>query len=396
MDEQQLVSAEAVSVGHPDKIADQISDTVLDVILAADINAKVACETLVKSDLVVIAGEIATRQDLSKLDLEAAIRDTIRRIGYENTAGFNSRDCRIRQIMHRQSSEINHAVMAKGKAGNNRGTINRTINRTINQGAGDQGIVIGFACDDTPVLMPAASFYAHQLMRRQAQLRETKQVPWLMPDAKCLVEFRYLRGKPVAVNNILLSTQHRPGVAGKELQRVVIEEIIRPVIPSEYLRHNPSILVNSSQRFTVGGPIADCGMTGRKLMIDSYGSIVPHGGGAYSGKDPSKIDRSGALMARFIAKNLVAAKLAKKIMVQICYAIGVAEPISLDINTFSTGRVSKKRLLAIIDKNFDLRPAKIIEALDLLRPIYTNTAAYGHFGRSEPEFTWERLIDVQY
>jgi S-adenosylmethionine synthetase len=381
MKNQQLVSAEAVANGHPDKIADQISDTVLDTILAKDKNARVACETLVKSDLVIIAGEISAKYSLDKFNLDSAIRNTISEIGYKNTPGFNSKNCRIRQIINKQSPEINKAVK---------------VTPDYNQGAGDQGISVGFACSDTKALMPAPTFYAQRLMQLHASLRQTSALPWLLPDAKCLVVFEYEDCTPVALQKIVLSTQHQQKTKQQQLEQTVIKQIILPTIPEKYINNNTKFIINPSQHFTMGGPNADCGMTGRKLMVDTYGSMVPHGGGAFSGKDPSKIDRSGALMVRFIAKNLVAAKLAARVMVQLCYAIGVAELIAVDVNAFGTSELTKLELLEIVNNNFDLRPASIIERLDLLRPIYTKTAACGHFGWHDPEFTWEQIINVQH
>ena len=372
-----LFTSESVSEGHPDKLADQISDTVLDTILKTDPLAKVACETLVKTGLVLIAGEIQTNCVFDLTTLEEPIRNIIKNIGYCNdAAGFNGNSCAILQALSKQSIEIANNVKSK---------------KAYNQGAGDQGIVFGFACDETPTLMPAPIFYAHLLMKKQAELRKNLYLPWLMPDAKCQITFLYENLKPVAITNVVFSTQHTPDINQKKLTEAVMENIILTVLPKKYLQHNPKFLINPSKKFTIGGPVADCGLTGRKIIIDTYGGMARHGGGAFSGKDPSKVDRSGALMARYIAKNIVAAKLASRIEIQICYAIGVAQPLAISVNTFGTSKLSDEKLVSLIKKNFDLRPAKIIADLNLARPIYTKTAAYGHFGRNEPEFTWEKI-----
>ncbi len=372
-----LFTSESVSEGHPDKLADQISDTVLDTILKTDPLAKVACETLVKTGLVLIAGEIQTNCVFDLTTLEEPIRNIIKNIGYCNdAAGFNGNSCAILQALSKQSIEIANNVKSK---------------KAYNQGAGDQGIVFGFACDETPTLMPAPIFYAHLLMKKQAELRKNLYLPWLMPDTKCQITFLYENLKPVAITNVVFSTQHTPDINQKKLTEAVMENIILTVLPKKYLQHNPKFLINPSKKFTIGGPVADCGLTGRKIIIDTYGGMARHGGGAFSGKDPSKVDRSGALMARYIAKNIVAAKLASRIEIQICYAIGIAQPLAISVNTFGTSKLSDEKLVSLIKKNFDLRPAKIIADLNLARPIYTKTAAYGHFGRNEPEFTWEKI-----
>ena len=380
MTKRHLFTSESVSEGHPDKLADQISDTVLDTILTKDPLAKVACETLVKTGLVLIAGEIQTNFNIDTLNLNPAIRKTINNIGYCNDiTGFNGNTCAILQTLSSQSIEIANNVKPK---------------KAFNQGAGDQGIIFGFACDETPVLMPAPIFYAHALMKKQATLRKNKVLPWLMPDAKCQITFLYEDFKPIAIANMVFSTQHAPSVSQKQLHEAVMEQIILPTLPKKFLHKTTKFLINPSKKFTIGGPIADCGLTGRKVIVDTYGGMAHHGGGAFSGKDPSKIDRSGALAARYIAKNLVAKKLASRLEIQICYAIGHAQPLAISINSFGTGKYSDEKLESLVRKHFDLRPAKIIADLNLARPIYTKTAAYGHFGRNEPEFTWEKINNV--
>lgn len=377
MTKRELFTSESVSEGHPDKIADQISDTVLDSILTTDPLAKVACETMVKNGLVLIAGEIHSEKNINSKQLDQSIRHTIKNIGYDdNHSGFNSNSCTILQAFSEQSTEINKAVKTK---------------KSHNQGAGDQGIVFGFACNDTPSLMPAPIFYAHLLMRKQAELRKNAFLPWLMPDAKCQITFLYNKHRPIQMTNVVFSTQHQPEINNKILKEAIMENIILEVLPKKYLKSNTKILINPSKKFTIGGPIADCGLTGRKIIVDTYGGFAHHGGGAFSGKDPSKVDRSGALMARYIAKNIVAAKIATHLEIQICYAIGIAKPLAINVNSFGTSKLSDDQLLKLINKNFDLRPGKIIEHLNLIRPIYTKTAAYGHFGRNEPEFSWEHL-----
>ena len=377
MTKRELFTSESVSEGHPDKIADQISDTVLDTILATDPLAKVACETLVKNGLVLIAGEIHSKKNINPKQLDQSIRHTIKNIGYDSDhSAFNSNSCTILQAFSEQSIEINKTMNAK---------------KTYNQGAGDQGIIFGFACDDTPTLMPAPIFYAHLLMQKQAELRKNASLPWLMPDAKCQITFLYNNHKPVEITNIVFSTQHQPQINNKILKEAIMENIILQLLPKKYLKNNTKILINPSKKFTIGGPVADCGVTGRKTMVDTYGGFAHHGGGAFSGKDPSKVDRSAALMARYIAKNIVAAKIATHLEIQICYAIGVATPLAVNVNSFGTSKLSDEQLLKLVNTNFDLRPGKIIEYLNLMRPIYTKTAAYGHFGRNEPEFSWEHL-----
>lgn len=377
MTKRELFTSESVSEGHPDKIADQISDTVLDTILTTDPLAKVACETLVKNGLVLIAGEIHSQKNINPKQLDTSIRHTIKNIGYDDDhSGFNSHSCTILQAFSEQSIEINKTLHAK---------------KSYNQGAGDQGIIFGFACNDTPTLMPAPIFYAHLLMQKQAELRKNASLPWLMPDAKCQITFLYNNHKPTEITNVVFSTQHQPEINNKILKEAIMENIILEVLPKKYLKSNTKILINPSKKFTIGGPVADCGLTGRKIIVDTYGGFAHHGGGAFSGKDPSKVDRSGALMARYIAKNIVAAKIATHLEIHICYAIGIAKPLAINVNSFGTSKLSDEQLLKLVNKHFDLRPGKIIEHLNLMRPIYTKTAAYGHFGRNEPEFSWEHL-----
>ncbi|MFH1495508.1 MAG: methionine adenosyltransferase [Pseudomonadota bacterium] len=369
-----LFTSESVSEGHPDKVADQISDGVLDAILAQDPYARVACETLVNTGLVVLAGEITTT---AVVDYAQVARDTIKRIGYDESAGgFDYRSCSVLTAIDRQSPDI-----AQG--------VNEGQGIDPDQGAGDQGLMFGFACDETPQLMPAPIYYAHRLMQRQAEVRKDGRLPWLRPDAKSQVTFRYVDGKPVSVDTIVLSTQHTEEIEYQILTEAVIDEIIKPVIPDHMLTHGTKYFINPTGRFVIGGPMGDSGLTGRKIIVDTYGGAAHHGGGAFSGKDPSKVDRSAAYAGRYVAKNIVAAGLAKKCEVQIAYAIGVAKPVSMMVNTFGTGKISDDKIVELIQKHFDLRPKGIVLTLDLLRPIYAKTAAYGHFGRDEPEFSWE-------
>lgn len=368
-----LFTSESVSEGHPDKIADQISDTVLDAIIAQDKHARVACETFVKTGMVLIGGEITTN---AWVDLEKLTRATINQIGYtDSDVGFDGNSCAVLNAIGKQSSDIALGV--------------RTTDND-EQGAGDQGIMFGYATNETAVLMPAPIFYAHQLVRKQASVRKSGLLPWLRPDAKSQVTFRYENHKPVSVDTIVLSTQHGPDVPYEVLVEAVIEEIIKPVIPSHWITKETRYLINPTGRFVIGGPMGDCGLTGRKIIVDTYGGMARHGGGAFSGKDPSKVDRSAAYMGRYVAKNLVAAGIAERLEIQFSYAIGVAKPTSISVETFGTGKISEERICGLIDEFFDLRPAKIIQTLDLLRPIYATTAAYGHFGREEPNFTWEK------
>jgi S-adenosylmethionine synthetase len=374
-----LFSSESVSEGHPDKVADQVSDAVLDAILAQDPRARVACETLVTTGLVMMAGEITTH---ATVDYNAVARETVKRIGYDSSEiGFDYRSCSVLASFGKQSSDI-----AQG--------VNEGQGLDLEQGAGDQGLMFGYACDETPVLMPMPIYLAHRLVERQAEVRRDGRLPWLRPDAKSQITIRYIDGKPKQIDTVVLSTQHAPDIAHKQISEAVIEEIIKPILPKTMLK-DTRYLVNPTGRFVVGGPMGDTGLTGRKIIVDTYGGAVPHGGGAFSGKDPSKVDRSAAYAARYVAKNIVAAKLASKCLVQVAYAIGVARPVSLTVNTFGTGTISDDKIIKLIQVHFDLRPKGIIHALDLLRPIYLKTAAYGHFGRDEPEFTWENTDKVE-
>ncbi|MEM8512268.1 S-adenosylmethionine synthetase [Massilia sp. MP_M2] len=369
-----LFTSESVSEGHPDKVADQISDAILDAILTQDPTARVAAETLCNTGLVVLAGEITTH---ANVDYIKVARDTIKRIGYDNTDfGIDYKGCAVMVCYDKQSPDIAQGV-DEGKG------------IDLDQGAGDQGLMFGYACDETPELMPAAIYYAHRLVERQSQLRKDGRLAWLRPDAKSQVTLRYVNGRPVAVDTVVLSTQHHPDVTHAQIEEAVIEEIIKTTLPREWLK-DTRFLVNPTGRFVIGGPQGDCGLTGRKIIVDTYGGAAPHGGGAFSGKDPTKVDRSAAYAARYVAKNIVAAGLARQCQVQVSYAIGVARPINITVYTEGTGVISDDKIAALVNEHFDLRPKGIVQMLDLLRPIYTKTAAYGHFGREEPEFTWER------
>ena len=375
-----LFTSESVSEGHPDKVADQISDAVLDAILTQDKYARVAAETLVNTGLVVMAGEITTN---AVVDFQQVARDTIKRIGYDNTDyGIDYKGCAVLVAYDKQSPDIKQGV-------------DKAHDDPLNQGAGDQGLMFGYACDETPVLMPMAIHLAHRLVERQSELRRDGRLPWLRPDAKSQVTIRYMNGKPDSIDTVVLSTQHSPDVSLEDIREAVVENIIKPVLPRNLVKGQINFLVNPTGRFVVGGPQGDCGLTGRKIIVDSYGGAAHHGGGAFSGKDPSKVDRSAAYAARYVAKNIVAAGLASKCEVQVSYAIGVAKPTSVMVTTFGTGKISDERIGQLIAKYFDLRPRAIIQMLDLLRPIYEKTAAYGHFGRDEPEFTWENLDKVE-
>jgi len=375
-----IFTSESVSEGHPDKVADQISDSVLDAILTEDRTGRVACETLVSTGLVVISGEITTTAHINYREIA---QETVRRIGYtDSEVGFDYKSCAILTAINRQSPDI-----AQG--------VNEGQGIDLDQGAGDQGLMFGYACNETPSLMPLPIYYAHRLMQRQAEVRKDGRLPWLRPDAKSQLSVRYVAGKPVAIDTVVVSTQHEPEVSHAQIEEAVIEEIIRPVLPKELLSEKTRYLVNPTGRFVVGGPHGDCGLTGRKIIVDSYGGTARHGGGAFSGKDPSKVDRSAAYAARYVAKNIVAAGLADRCEVQIAYAIGVAKPVSLLVETFGTGKISDEKIVALVGQHFDLRPKGIIQTLDLLRPIYAKTAAYGHFGREEPEFTWEAIDKAQ-
>jgi S-adenosylmethionine synthetase len=370
-----LFTSESVSEGHPDKVADQISDAILDAILAQDPRSRVAAETLVNTGLVVLAGEITTN---AHVDYIQVARDTIKRIGYDNTDyGIDYRGCAVLVAYDKQSPDIAQGV-DEGRGLN------------LEQGAGDQGLMFGYACTETEGLMPLPIYLSHRLVEKQAQLRKNGKLKWLRPDAKSQVTVKYVDGKPGEIDTVVLSTQHHPEVEHKQIEQAVIEEIIKPVLAGQTLAKGIKYLVNPTGRFVVGGPQGDCGLTGRKIIVDTYGGAAPHGGGAFSGKDPSKVDRSAAYAARYVAKNIVAAGLASKCQVQVSYAIGVAQPTSVMVTTFGTGKVSDERLEALVRQHFDLRPKGIVQMLDLLRPIYEKTASYGHFGRNEPEFTWEK------
>jgi S-adenosylmethionine synthetase len=369
-----LFTSESVSEGHPDKVADQISDAILDAILAQDPNARVACETLCSTGLIVMSGEITTQ---ANVDYMQVARAAVKRIGYNSSdIGFDYNTCAVLTAFNKQSPDI-----ARG--------VNRTKEEEMDQGAGDQGLMFGYACDETPQLMPMPIYYAHRLMERQAELRKDGRLPWLRPDAKSQVSVRYLNGTPQRIETVVISTQHHPDISHTDLSEAIIEEVIKPVLPKRMLNGETRYLINPTGRFVVGGPMGDCGLTGRKIIVDSYGGTAHHGGGAFSGKDPSKVDRSAAYAGRYVAKNLVAAGIASRCEVQMAYAIGVARPVSLMVDTYGTGKIPDDKIVKLIERHFDLRPRGIIHGLDLLRPIYEKTAAYGHFGRDEPEFTWE-------
>ncbi|HYA47021.1 MAG TPA: methionine adenosyltransferase [Burkholderiales bacterium] len=375
-----LFTSESVSEGHPDKIADQISDAVLDAILAQDKRSRVAAETLVKDNLVVLAGEITTG---AQVNFDEVARKSIKRIGYNDPAiGFDSSTCTVLIAYGKQSQDIARGV-DEGKG------------LDLEQGAGDQGLMFGYACDETPQLMPLPIYLAHRLVERQSEVRRDGRLPWLRPDAKSQVTIRYTDGKPDSIETVVLSTQHKPGLTHEQIKEAVIEQIIKPVLPKKFVKGAITYHVNPTGSFEIGGPKGDCGLTGRKIIVDTYGGSAPHGGGAFSGKDPSKVDRSAAYAARYVAKNIVAAGLATKCLVQVSYAIGVARPTSVMVTTQGTGKISDEKLSELVQKHFDLRPKGIIQMLDLLRPIYEKTAAYGHFGRDEPEFTWEATDKAQ-
>jgi len=370
-------TSESVSEGHPDKVADQISDAVLDALLAQDPRSRVACETLVKTGMVVLAGEVTTN---AWVDLEALVRKVVCDIGYDNgDIGFDGNSCAVLNAIGKQSADI---AMGVDEAEDHE------------QGAGDQGLMFGYASNETDVLMPAPITYSHLLVKRQADVRKNKTLPWLRPDAKSQITFRYENNKPVGIDAVVLSTQHSPDISNKALHEAVMDEIILPVLPKEWLHKDTKYFINPTGQFIIGGPVGDCGLTGRKIIVDSYGGMARHGGGAFSGKDPSKVDRSAAYMARYVAKNIVAAGLAERCEIQVSYAIGVAEPTSITVETFGTSKLSEDRLVQIVRDNFDLRPKGLINMLDLLKPIYQPTASYGHFGRTEASFTWERTDKV--
>jgi S-adenosylmethionine synthetase len=369
-----LFTSESVSEGHPDKVADQISDAILDAILEQDPKARVAAETLCNTGLVVLAGEITAN---ANVDYIGVARDTLKRIGYDNADfGIDYKSCAVMVCYDKQSPDI-----AQG--------VDEGSGIDLDQGAGDQGLMFGYACNETPELMPAAIHYAHRIVERQSQLRKDGRLPWLRPDAKSQVTLRYVDGRPVGIDTIVLSTQHAPEMQHSQIEEAAIEMIIKPVVPQEWL-NDTRFLINPTGRFVIGGPQGDCGLTGRKIIVDTYGGAAPHGGGAFSGKDPSKVDRSAAYAGRYVAKNIVAAGLAERCQIQISYAIGVAKPTSVMVTTFGTGKISDEKIAELVREHFDLRPKGIVQMLDLLRPIYSKTAAYGHFGREEPEFSWER------
>ena len=371
-----LFTSESVSEGHPDKLADQVSDSILDAILEQDPTARVAAETLANTGLIVLAGEITTT---ANVDYIKVARETIKRIGYDNTEyGIDYKGCAVLVAYDKQSPDI-----AQGVDG--------AHDDPLDQGAGDQGIMFGYACEETPQLMPLPIWLSHRVMERQSQLRKDGRLPWLRPDAKSQVTIKYENGIPSAIDTVVVSTQHAPEMELKDIREAVIEEIIKPTLPKELIKGDIKFLVNPTGRFVIGGPQGDCGLTGRKIIVDTYGGAAPHGGGAFSGKDPSKVDRSAAYAGRYVAKNIVAAGLASRCLVQISYAIGVAQPTSIMVETYGTGKVSNEVLTALVREHFDLRPKGIVKMLDLLRPIYTKTAAYGHFGRDEPEFSWEGI-----
>jgi S-adenosylmethionine synthetase len=373
MSEYSIFTSESVAEGHPDKVADQISDAVLDAILKDDPNARVAVETLVKTGMAIVAGEVRTS---TYVDLEELIRQVILDIGYNSSdVGFDGASCAVLNAIGKQSSDI-----AMG--------VDETDEKEM--GAGDQGLMFGYATNETSVLMPAPIFYAHRLVEKQAELRKNGALPWLRPDAKSQVTLRYENGKPVAVDAVVLSTQHSPSVKQSDIHEAVRELIIKKVIPSEWLHAKTQYHINPTGQFIIGGPVGDCGLTGRKIIVDSYGGMARHGGGAFSGKDPSKVDRSAAYAGRYVAKNIVAAGLADRCEIQVSYAIGVAEPTSISVNTFGTGKLSDTEIVKLIREHFDLRPRGLIQMLNLKRPIYRQTAAYGHFGRELPDFTWEK------
>ena len=371
-----LFTSESVSEGHPDKVADQVSDAILDAILAQDPTARVAAETLVNTGLCILAGEVSTT---AQVDYIKVAREAIARIGYNNSElGFDANGCAVMMCYDQQSPDI-----AQG--------VNEGEGIDLNLGAGDQGLMFGYACDETPTLMPFAIYYSHRLMQRQSELRKNGQLPWLRPDAKAQLTCVYdaKTGKVKRIDTVVLSTQHDPEIDYDTLKKEVIEHIIKPILPADMLTDETKYLINPTGRFVIGGPQGDCGLTGRKIIVDTYGGAAPHGGGAFSGKDPTKVDRSATYACRYVAKNIVAAGLATQCQIQVSYAIGVAEPTSIAIDTFGTGKINEAELIGLVRKHFDLRPKGIIQMLDVQRPIYTKTAAYGHFGREEPEFTWE-------
>ncbi len=368
-----LFTSESVSEGHPDKVADQISDSILDAIFEQDNKARVACETMVNTGMVIISGEITTE---AWVDMQDVVRQTVKRIGYNHSdMGFDWESCAVITSIDKQSADI---AMGVDESSDHE------------QGAGDQGLMFGYASNETDVLMPAPITYAHKLVKRQAEVRKNGTLSWLRPDAKSQVTFRYENDQPVGIDAVVLSTQHNPDITLEALREAVMDEIIKPVLPAELLNKDTKFFINPTGNFVIGGPVGDCGLTGRKIIVDTYGGMARHGGGAFSGKDPSKVDRSAAYAGRYVAKNIVAGGLADKCEIQVSYAIGVAEPTSISVQTFGTGKIDDARIVELVREHFDLKPKGLIQMLDLLRPIYSNTAAYGHFGREEPDFTWEK------
>ena len=373
MSEINLFTSESVSEGHPDKMADQISDAILDALLKEDPRSRVACETLIKTGMVLVAGEITTE---AYVDIEDIVRGVVNDIGYDNAdSGFDGHTCAVINAIGKQSPDISQGV---------------DDSADHEQGAGDQGLMFGYASNETDVLMPAPITYSHRLVKRQSEVRKNSTLPWLEPDAKSQLTFRYVDNKPVSIDAVVLSTQHKDSVSTEELREGVLEEIIKPVLPEEWMTKETKIFINPTGRFVIGGPVGDCGLTGRKIIVDTYGGMARHGGGAFSGKDPSKVDRSAAYVARYVAKNIVAAGIAERCEIQLSYAIGVAEPTSISVETFGTGKISNTEIVKIIREHFELRPKGLIKMLDLIQPIYRNTAAYGHFGREDLELSWEK------
>ena len=373
MSEINLFTSESVSEGHPDKMADQISDAILDALLKEDPRSRVACETLIKTGMVLVAGEITTE---AYVDIEDIVRGVVNDIGYDNAdSGFDGHTCAVINAIGKQSPDISQGV---------------DDSDDHEQGAGDQGLMFGYASNETDVLMPAPITYSHRLVKRQSEVRKNGTLPWLEPDAKSQLTFRYVDNKPVSIDAVVLSTQHKDSVSNEELREGVFEEIIKPVLPEEWMTKETKIFINPTGRFVIGGPVGDCGLTGRKIIVDTYGGMARHGGGAFSGKDPSKVDRSAAYVARYVAKNIVAAGIAERCEIQLSYAIGVAEPTSISVETFGTGKISNTEIVKIIREHFELRPKGLIKMLDLIRPIDRNTAAYGHFGREDLELSWEK------
>ena len=373
MAETSLFTSESVSEGHPDKMADQISDAILDALLEQDKGSRVACETMIKTGMVVVAGEITTN---ASIDIESLVRGVVNDIGYNNSeSGFDSNTCAVLNAIGKQSPDI-----AMG--------VDETAQHE--QGAGDQGLMFGYATNETEVLMPAPITYSHLLVKRQSEVRKNGTLPWLEPDAKSQITFRYDDGKPTAIDAVVLSTQHREEISLIDLQEAVMEEIIKPVLPEQWINKHTKYFINPTGRFVIGGPYGDCGLTGRKIIVDTYGGMARHGGGAFSGKDPSKVDRSAAYVARYVSKNIVAAGIAERCELQLSYAIGVAEPTSISVETFGTGKISNEKIVALIREHFELRPRGLIKMLDLVKPIYRSTAAYGHFGRKDIDFSWEK------